>query len=508
MLEVELKFQVPTQRLAAVRRAMAGASLQTTRLRARYYDTPDRRLAQAHIALRLRQEGERWVQTLKAPGSSALARLEHEVERRSGDGDDLQLDLQLHAHTPAAEALLQALGCSLDEGMALVRPRFETDVLRHHRVLRSGGAQVELALDLGEVRAGDLTQPLCELELELKSGPLAGLMSLAAKWSQRHGLWLDSRTKSERGDRLARGLPHGRTVTAQAPSLHKRMTPEAALRAMVGACLAQIVPNASALASDLTSEALAAQGPALQAAAVEQVHQLRVGLRRLRTVLREFGAWSTRTEAGWSEQLAALFGALGETRDQDVLRLSLLPALKAAGAPPPPQADNGACAPSDFALLRDPGCTQLWLALMAFAHEEPAVQAHEDAGPALRPLARARLHTLWRAVAKDAKAFRSLDDEARHRCRKRLKRLRYALELTASLFPAKAVRQALDALRPAQEALGDYNDLCIAQAHFQQAPPTDPHACFALGWLAAQRPPALRQAHEALQGLRDLNLKL
>ena len=64
MNEIELKFQVPPAQRQAVRRALATSKAQILRLQAQYFDTPDRRLAAAHVSRRLRQVGEAWVQTL------------------------------------------------------------------------------------------------------------------------------------------------------------------------------------------------------------------------------------------------------------------------------------------------------------------------------------------------------------------------------------------------------------------------------------------------------------
>ena len=57
----------------------------------------------------------------------------------------------------------------------------------------------------------------------------------------------------------------------------------------------------------------------------------------------------------------------------------------------------------------------------------------------------------------------------------------------SSLFAAKKVKKQLEILRPAQEALGHYNDLCVAEALFRHLAETDPRAWFAVGWLVAQR---------------------
>ena len=156
MEEIELKFQVPVTRLEAVRGAVTTAKAQRTRLRARYLDTPDRRLAHARVALRLRCEGERWVQTLKAEGDGPMRRLEHEVPLPLGH-EPPRLELCRHAGTRAADVLASALGLPWadvtartgagdDLGLAVC---FETDILRTSRMSRVPGGRVELALDEG-----------------------------------------------------------------------------------------------------------------------------------------------------------------------------------------------------------------------------------------------------------------------------------------------------------------------------------------------------------------------
>ena len=79
MQEIELKFQIPSQALGAVQAELAaldGGQHAPLRLRAAYFDTPERTLANARMALRVRQEGRHWVQTLKAGGSNTMMRLE------------------------------------------------------------------------------------------------------------------------------------------------------------------------------------------------------------------------------------------------------------------------------------------------------------------------------------------------------------------------------------------------------------------------------------------------
>src|SRR5690606_41184005 len=67
-----------------------------------------------------------------------------------------------------------------------------------------GGAQIEVALDVGEIRAGGRSQPICEIELELKAGQPDALFALALVWAGRLDCLPFDVSKAERGVRLAR----------------------------------------------------------------------------------------------------------------------------------------------------------------------------------------------------------------------------------------------------------------------------------------------------------------
>ncbi|RZJ48557.1 MAG: CYTH domain-containing protein, partial [Acidovorax sp.] len=80
-MEIEFKFCIPPAQLAAVTAAVRRGRHTPIRMEARYFDTPDAALSSRGIALRLRREGDRWVQTVKALGEGPLDRHEHNVER-------------------------------------------------------------------------------------------------------------------------------------------------------------------------------------------------------------------------------------------------------------------------------------------------------------------------------------------------------------------------------------------------------------------------------------------
>lgn len=479
MSETELKFQIPAGQLAAVRRAVATPAAETVRLQARYFDTPDRRLAQAGLALRLRREGVAWVQALKWPGDGIMQRGEHEVTLPAGQPP--VLEPARHAGTPAGDALVRALGGDAHP----LGEIFATDIRRTRRVLRAaGGVRVELALDEGRLQAGASHAPVCELEFELLQGPPAQLPVLANRWAQRHALWLDPRSKAQRGDRLARG-DAAAAVGARQPPLHRTLSIAAAVRAMLAASLAQVLANACEVASGQGS--------------VEHLHQCRVGLRRLRCVLRDFAPLALEVPQQADQQLRGLLQRLGRARDRDVLRATLLPRLAAAGAPWA-ELPAGEAAEDPGAVLREPAVTQLWLALLAQVHRMPiddAMPSHPD----LRKQVRGVLGKLHKQVARDAARFGELDEAAQHRTRKRLKRLRYGAELCSSLFPAERAAQWTPLVRRAQDALGEANDLAVARALFEPLAAAQPQAWFVLGWVAGQRPAVQAECAAALAAL-------
>jgi inorganic triphosphatase YgiF len=411
------------------------------------------------MALRLRREGDRWVQTLKGRGDGLMQRLEDEVPV-DGPADAVpSLDPARHEGTAAGRALARVLA-----GGPAPQVLYGTDIRRLRRVLRSGGARIEVALDVGEIQAGERCTPVCEVEFELLDGPLQGLLDLAARWADRYGLVLDVTTKAERGHRLAGGdaLPPVARATEQ--ELPADWSADQARAAMVAAALAQALPNAAAITNGRFTP--------------DHVHQLRVALRRLRTVLRVFGP----EDAERDEGLAGLFAALGGARDADVMALTLAPAWQAAAASGlPPPATTAAAGPDAAApALRAPATARLWLQLIALT-PAPAV-----ADASWGPLAAERVRRWRRQLRRGFAAWPTLDDEGRHRLRRRLKRLRYLLDFCRGLWPRKALKRELAALRPLQDAMGHWNDIVVARAHLAAWPEPGPAVHFAAGWLARE----------------------
>ncbi|MDQ0073308.1 inorganic triphosphatase YgiF [Variovorax boronicumulans] len=522
-MEIEFKFQIPSDRLKVVETALRRGTVVRTRLQARYFDTADQALAAEGIVLRLRKEGRRWVQTVKATGDNALHRLEHNVDLGTAAASPA-IDPQRHQGTPVGDRLAKVLAAS---GGAPLVERQSTDIVRLTRDVRvtgPGGAVVEMALDVGKVvaYAGTPEQcesPVCELELELKRGDVQRLVSLARRWSQQHGLWFSTVSKAERGARLLAKVEVVPAVKAEAPRYPEgkdKLDGRAIQQAIVASCLAQMLPNASEIAAGSTDE--------------EQIHQLRIGIRRLRTALREVAGLDAGSGlfdvAGWEPPLVEAFRALGDLRDREQVVKLAQPQLREAGAPefdPLAGGDAAADVRSSGDVVRAPAFQSVLVSLIGFTAAAPSAEIApkaEDAEtpPTPTPLSlndarrflHKRLQHLHKQAVRDGQRFESLDTESQHRVRKRLKRLRYLAEFVAPLFdaegkstPSSAAERYLKHLRPAQDALGEFNDEAVALALYREATARDGRAWFAVGWFSARHAVHAKACRKALSEIDE-----
>jgi triphosphatase len=548
MSEQELKLHVPAAARKAVEQEVRQRDATRIHLHAMYFDTPDRQLARARVAIRLRQEGRSWVQTLKTPGANAITRVEMNHARPGPI-----LDLSVYAGTEI-EPILAGLKGEL--GL-----RYETDVIRLLRKVRTRHGTVEIAFDNGLLRAGALELPISELEFELMSGRPAAIFAVARGWQQRHGLVMDSRSKSERGDALALlGLALGQPKLqddegaqamaigrfwaprmAKGISLAPDMTPAQALAAVAAECLEQITRNAAVLAEVDTQGAYAAGQP-------EHVHQLRVGMRRLRSAWRLFDGWAQLPPAPLQEAIRTHFAAFGANRDQDVLQESIIPALVKAGMPTFPMEAEAPAAGSEA--IAASTAFQGWLLNMlewsldvqplvngapAPAAAAPVSPADDETGVApapadpdqtepapvgtaqivptiiplnkpqtpqdLRSMLARRLRKWHVKVAAQGAVFADLDIPSRHALRKRGKRLRYCLAFAESLLPNSKVRGYRSRLSAVQDVLGEINDLAVAHDLYRQWSSRHPQAWFALGWISARQEKLVAEAQRAFAKL-------
>ncbi|MNF33530.1 CYTH domain protein [compost metagenome] len=200
--ETEIKLRVSRDTLAALRehpllKKRNKSGWEQRELFNQYYDTPARDLARAKVALRIRRDGDAFIQTLKSRGQSVAGlseRNEFDWYLERAELDPSKLD---DSCWPAALA-------GLDK--SLLQPLFSTDFVRQRADIAWGRGKakvvIEAALDLGKVIAGEGEEEICELELELRQGEPAALLELAAELAADLALMPCDISKAERGYRL------------------------------------------------------------------------------------------------------------------------------------------------------------------------------------------------------------------------------------------------------------------------------------------------------------------
>ncbi len=456
--EIELKLAVRPEDLPRLRSAKAlgpaNGKAAPKALESTYFDTPDLRLAAAGLSLRVRKVGRSFIQTLKsAPegGTAALVRGEWE-----GPVPGPTPDLSALPEAAPREALAGLVEAGL-------KPVFTSDVKRTLRVTSVGASQVELALDVGEIRTPEgATLPVSELELELKSGtdPVA-LYDLALALHGEVPMRLETRTKSARGYALAAGT--GPTwAKAGKLEISPADTVEQALAAIVRHCLGHMLANEAV--------ALAGEQP-------EGIHQMRVALRRLRSAFSLFkGLIPADQAATLGPEVKWLADSFGPARDWDVFLESLLaPVEEAFPADPGLSALRQAalrCRHEGYeeakAAIQSPRYTTLLLKLGAWVdgrgwRDQPVSEGSARLLQPILDLSGSLLDKRHKQGRKRGRHFARLDPEARHQLRIALKKLRYAAEFFRGLYDPKPVKRYLEDLAGLQEALGHLQDVATVE---------------------------------------------
>lgn len=200
--ETEIKLRVSRETLAALRehpllKKRNKSGWEQRELYNQYFDTPSRDLAAAKVALRLRRDGDQFIQTLKTRGQSVAGL----SERNEWDWylSKAKLDLKKLDDSCWPAALAE-----LDK--TLLQPIFTTDFIRQRAEIAWGRGKakvvIEAALDLGKVIAGEGEEEICELELELRQGEPEALLELACELAADLSLMPCDISKAERGYRL------------------------------------------------------------------------------------------------------------------------------------------------------------------------------------------------------------------------------------------------------------------------------------------------------------------
>lgn len=452
--EVEVKLQLPSASAARLRQVPwlrdADGGAQKQNQVSVYFDTESLKLRKHGLTLRVRHVGDRYVQTIKADNGGLFERGEWETEVGS-ERPDLT-----RGNTSALDGLgIKKLGKQL-------RPVFETRVERTTYPFANKDYEIELTIDRGEIDAGDHSAPLCEAEFELKRGDRTRLFELAAAFAQATAAELAVKSKSQRGYELLAG---DKSVAARGEDIEIAPDTPArtAFQLIAFDCLKQVIGNK----------------PAVLSGDAEGIHQMRVGLRRLRAGIslfsdivadektkhikaelkwltnelgpaREFEVFLTRVVAPLGKQHARLVGMRSLSHDlADQRESAIARGIAAVSSPRFRELTLDCAAWLEVGDWREPQDEEL---------RSLCEQPIED-------VARTQLKKHWKKIRKRGRELADLDPHARHKLRIRVKKLRYATEFYRAVFPGKKQHKRraafLAALKDLQDCFGELNDIFV-----------------------------------------------
>ena len=516
MQEIELKFLVPESRLKGLLRQAQVKSSEVTQLAAHYYDTPDQQLAQAGIGLRIRQEGDAWVQTIKAGGDGIAARLEHnalmdnEQVQAMLDTNTLMPDLSIYKNTSVAPALAEFKLKKLAKNLTRL---YVTDVERTTRLLvddsdDEANNHIEMAYDYGEIIHGNdetYRTAIQEIEFELISGDIDFLFTTAKTWCKRYKLCLSTVTKAERGGLLITEQNHSPAVSADLNQMtvNKNSSMPAFIRAAVHNCLLQILPNSSAIVAGSDDN--------------DHILQLYISTARLQAALQVFASYSDEISPDWLPILKQTAALLSEYRELTYLASHIEPNLQQQGAPIvdwTTDIDALKMTPKDAVSANDFQLTLI--ELIAFTMSDPSLEPQADK-PVIDKLAK----TLSKQYAKLGKTAQMLQskkgadfdsitienndlknddlkntdindhnsEQAMDELHQHLAALLYISEFAAPLLDKKKSKKKtkrwLKRLVKAQTTLHQYRNHLTYQQRYQLKSETDSNALYGAGWFAA-----------------------
>lgn len=395
-------------------------------------------------SLRVRAVGDERVQTLKLEGSV-----------QAGLFDSNEFEMPVDSDTPDLKLLLDQISADTDCGRLIrdeatatrLKPVFVTRINRSAIPLRlPSGDELEVALDEGTVEADSGSVPIAVLEL--RHGQAESLYGVALELLETVPLRIDHLSKAELGYELL-VAEHSDAVKAQPVHLTKLDSVEDAFCSIARNCLDQVHANERGVVSGHDPSS---------------VHQMRVGLRRLRSALDLF-AKVIPAYPGLDEELRWIASELGVARDWEVLAGSTLEHAAANVNPEEVLPVRQACEQIAVnnrqraaAAVESVRYTRLVLQLAVWLNRKGwqdgmSDKQREGIG---RPAGQFAVDVVRRRhgkLIKRGKRLADLDDHRRHRARIAAKKVGYATEFFASLCTRRAVRHYVDALTALQMPL-------------------------------------------------------
>jgi triphosphatase len=459
--EIEIKLWVSPEDIVALQNhpSFAGTlhSPTSETLKSVYFDSDSRLLRDHGFTLRVRHNGDKRIQTVKAANNGAGYFERSEWEQViEGNRPDLTL-----VKDTALGAIL------VNEADKALQPVFETRIKRTAYHLNGNGTDVVMAIDQGKIVATGSSLPVSEIELELKRGNPADLFKIARDILNIIPAHLDFKSKSERGYDLIEKTTIN-AETARDPELSPGMTAGRAFTLVGRACLRHLVANV----------------PAMMERDGDALHQMRVALRRLRAAISLFSPVVGDDRAGAiKSELKWLAQEFGPARNLDTLLVEVIRPLQKRHPNEPGLVSIG----NMFARKRLKSYRQVLEAVQSARFRRLVLNTVEwvEIGPSstsedalmrarrelpIEVYAAGQLSQRRKKIRRRGARIETLNPEQLHRLRIQVKKARYATEFFSGLFHgkkcAKRCKTIKSSLMQLQNSLGKINDIVTHKTLF------------------------------------------
>jgi len=451
-----------------------------------YFDTPDLYFKKNNYVLRVRLEKQHWIQTLKHKRGKTPELLDSKQWESPVDGPhpDLASLLVLMGKRRRLTRILKKN--NLEEQL---EPIFGTKMRRTiWHLLSQQGDEIELTLELGEIECGKAKQDINELELALTSGNPEALFDLALDMQHKIPLRLGNQSEVALGYALyaPQLLPLQKNASVR---LAPNASLEEAINIIVDNCLEQVRGNEMGV---------------MQGNDSEHIHQMRIGLRRLRLALELFSEVFPHDMA-LQEDLEWVAAELGATRNWEVLAFDTLNSI---GKAFPEEVEALTLVARNIAarqrrhaaiIVGSARYARLLLTLGAWIQGvrctvsldvDKNKQSHRSPDFSVKKFSSYLLAHCRRKLLQRGAALGEGDPYATHQLRIAAKKLRYTAEFFQSLQSEHNAGFATAALSNLLGTLGEFHDISFADTLLGQLaqldPPVAKEANFARGYLAAK----------------------
>jgi inorganic triphosphatase YgiF len=414
-----------------------------------YYDTRDFSVREEGFALRVEAGKESILQLVEAPNGAAYRyfnelKWQNPIEPNSMLRDEISVEI---LPAPLSGKISGTL-----------RPIFRVEAETKRYVVRHGASEITAIIVDGSASTESRTAGFSEVQLIVDGDQPSDLFAYIRGIDETIPRRLSSETEACRGYRLLDGK-NPDFVKRKPVKLEQGMSCAETFRIIAHECMHHIVANE----------------PAMSAGNAEALHQVRIGLRRLRVALSLFAPLCADTQVRTIKSEIKWFAALlGPARDLDVFLSEVMLPLREQYREEPgllslqrsysaqrtkfyDRVSQAAHSIRFRSLVLE---TAAWIETGLWNHSEGTRSARE------RPIEAFAVEELMqrrKKVKKRGTDLAELDPDGRHSLRIHVKKLRYTAEFFMSLFPGKkkSKRAFLTSLKNLQTALGDVNDIAV-----------------------------------------------